>query len=246
MIEVINRFPGNNVSSYRLIFLSMNILDRYINFLFSHGVEYTSSDLQLYATTAIFLSSKCDERHFLPITSLLSLCSPSISFSALLASELQVLQSLNFKFLSTTLLDDCFSTLLSKLHRLPDPSSSSSDFKHHATSQAFHDLLSFTALALALTSNTTQNRSSAPLEVIITASHLYERYYLGSDAPEDIGSEEAAKTLRGMLVEGLMKYCARLREGGKVRQFVTGEDRTQGLLKSKNRFEPCAQLDDPN
>lgn len=82
--------------------------------------------------------------------------------------------------------------------------------------------------------------------MIITASHLYERYYLGSDVPEDIGHEEETKTLRGMMVEGLMKYCARLREGSKVRSFVTGEDRTQALLKSKYRFEPCAQLDDPN
>lgn len=87
MIEIINRFPGNNASSHRLIFLSMNILDRYITFLSNNGVHYTSSDLQLYATSAIILSSKCEERHFLPITSLLGLCSPSVPFSSLLASE---------------------------------------------------------------------------------------------------------------------------------------------------------------
>ena len=45
---------------------------------------------------------------------------------------------------------------------------------------------------------------------------------------------------------GRILDCDRLREGSKVRSNVTGEDRTQGLLKSKNRFDPCAQLDDPN
>jgi hypothetical protein len=144
------------------------------------------------------------------------------------------------------LLDDCFLILLSKLHRLTESCSSSSDFKHHATSQAFHELLSFTALAFALINNTTLNRDSAPLEVIITASHLYERYYLGCDAPDVIGSEEDTKTLRGMVVEGLMRYCDRLREGSKVRSWGSGEDRMQELVESKNRFEPCAQLVDPN
>ena len=77
-------------------------------------------------------------------------------------------------------------------------------------------MLSFTALALALTNNTTFNRS-APQKVIIAASHLYERYYLSCDAPDDIGREEDTNTLRGMVVEGLMRYCDSLREGSKVR-----------------------------
>jgi hypothetical protein len=107
-------------------------------------------------------------------------------------------------------------------------------------------LLSFTALALALINNTTLNRSSAPQEVIITASHLYERYYLGCEAPDYIGHEEDTNTLRGMVVEGLMRYCDRLRKGSKMMSCGSGEDRMQGLVDSKNRFEPCVQLVDPN
>ena len=72
-------------------------------------------------------------------------------------------------------------------------------------------MLSFTALALALANYTAQNLSSAPQEVIITASHFYERYYLGYEAPDGIGREEETKTLRGMVVEGLMRYCDSLR-----------------------------------
>jgi hypothetical protein len=82
--------------------------------------------------------------------------------------------------------------------------------------------------------------------VIIAASHLYERYYLGCEAPDDIGREEETKTVRGMVVEGLMRYCESLREGSQVRSCGSGEDRMKGLVDSKNRFEPCAQLVDHN